>query len=125
MSALAAATRPRAVPAQTSVVAPSAATAAALAMTNLVRRLSASMAIADTHNRVYHHGNRPGAIQTIGASTAASVATPGANHGDIPRRAPSVVAPAAAPASSTETAARNSGISQINHRDASTPCWGM
>jgi len=82
-------------------------------------------AMAATHNSVYHHGKRPGAIQTIGASTAATVATPGANHGEIPRRAPRVVAPAAAPASNTETAARNSGISQINHRDASTPCWGM
>src|SRR5512133_1903274 len=106
MSASAASTRPRAVRAQTSVVAPSAATADALMMTNLVRRLRASIAIAAIQSNVYHHGHRPGGSHTIGASTAAIVANAGATHGAMPRRVPRVVAPAAAPASNTNTAAR-------------------
>ena len=81
--------------------------------------------MAPTQRNAYHHGQRPGASQTTGASTAAIVAANGATHGGSPRRGPSSAAPAAVPASSTETAARKSGTSQISQSDASTPCGGI
>src|SRR5690349_12653636 len=120
----AASTRPFAARPQARVVAPTAATMDALKITKRLRRLSASIAIARIQIGAYHQGQRPGACHTTGARAPATQASVGATHGGKPRLLPSTFAPADAPSSSTDTAARKSGTSQINHNTVSTPRTG-
>ena len=108
----------------TSVTAPHAATIAVASTTPCARRPSANAAIAAIHTNGYNGGKAPGARIRSGARSAAVAAIAGAIQSGNPRRFPSAARPAAAPAISTETAARKIVASHASQSDAFTPAGG-
>ena len=107
----------RATAPQTSVAAPSPATAdeATTIVKPRGRRVSASAPIAAIHSSGYQLGHPAGACHSTGPAAAAIAPNTGATSGGSPRARPSTTRPAVAPAMSSADAGRKSASCQLTH----------